>query len=67
MIETVFSDLHEAASTPRSWKLFPPFYKEQLQLADGDANRITRTVSDYISSMTEKEVTRNFQLLTGRQ
>jgi dGTPase len=64
MVETVFTELQTAASR-ESWNVFPPFFKEQLRQGAGDSSHRTRTVVDYIASMTERELTRVFQLLTG--
>jgi dGTPase len=67
MVRTVFAELKSAADNRKSWKLFPPFFKDQLQDAGNDIQKTTRLISDYISSMTEKELSRAFHALTGRQ
>ena len=64
VVERVFNDLRSAADDKKSWKLFPPFFKDELRGADGDRNKISRCVADYISSMTEKELLRTYRALS---
>ena len=65
VVERVFRDLRGAADEKKSWNLFPPFFKDEIRSADGDSKKITRSVADYISSMTEKELLRTYYALSG--
>ena len=65
MVIVVFKDLRSAADGKEHWKLFPPFYKDRIREADGDARMMTRVVCDYVASMTEGELTRTYRALTG--
>ena len=65
MVETVFNELRSAADKEEDWKLFPPFFKDQIRKAEKDHRMTTRAVSDYISSMTERELARTCRALTG--
>jgi dGTPase len=65
MVKTVFDELQTAAADRKHWKLFPPFFKDQIREAEGDARTATRVVSDYISSMTERELARLYHALSG--
>jgi dGTPase len=65
MVKTVFDELQSAAADRKHWKLFPPFFKDQIREAEGDARTATRVVSDYISSMTERELARLYHALSG--
>ncbi len=67
MVRAVFAELRSAADEPKYWKLFPPFFKDQIREAHGDPPIATRAVSDYISSMTERELARRYQALTGNR
>ena len=67
MVRTVFNELRSAAEEPKHRKLFPPFFKDQIREADGDASVATRAVSDYVSSMTERELARMYRALTGNR
>lgn len=67
-VRKVFEVLHDYASATvdRHRNVFPPFYGEQLRQADGERNRITRIVADYVSGMTEREVLSTYSAFTGR-
>jgi dGTPase len=65
IVECVFRDLRGAADEKKSWNLFPPFFKDEIREADGDSMEITRSVTDYIAGMTEKEVLRTYRALSG--
>lgn len=65
VVEQVFNELRSAAEDKKAWKLFPPFIKEEIRAADGDRNKLTRSIADYISGMTEKELLRTYFSLTG--
>jgi len=66
MVTTVFNDLRSAADNVKHWKLFPPFFKDQLKKAGADSQAVTRIIADYLSSMTERELTRLYGTLRGR-
>ena len=63
VIETLFDTLLDAASTKRRWKVFPVREREQIEKASTNKD-LVRIVTDYISSMTEKEALRGFRTLT---
>lgn len=65
MVKAVFGELRSACDERKHWKLFPPFFKDQIRDAHGDMRMATRVVADYISSMTEGELTRMYRSLTG--
>ena len=65
IVERVFHDLRTAADEKKSWNLFPPFFRAEIRDADGDSMKIARSVADYISGMTEKEVLRTYRALSG--
>jgi dGTPase len=64
IIESIFDILLEAAHSRKQWKLFPAALQERLA-EDSGRMAIVRTVTDHIASMTEKEATRQFRILTG--
>jgi dGTPase len=64
-VRCVFTTMLSAAKK-HQWKLFPPAYQEELDGAAGDPVLQTRSVVDYVASMTEHEVTRVYALLTGK-
>ena len=57
--------LREAASSPYDIHIFPAFYREMLEAAADDAERL-RVVADYIASMSEGEVIEIHQRLNGQ-
>jgi dGTP triphosphohydrolase len=71
-IQTLFRELHEAASE-RRWALFPPFFRERgLALYDerqtnGElpAEDRVRLVADTIASMTDRQALLIYQQFTG--
>lgn len=65
MIKSVFDELHDAAHKSNHLHLFPPFFRTELHGAVTPQHK-TRIVCDYVSSMTEQEVTRIHRALTGR-
>jgi len=65
IVDRVFHDLRGAADEKKSWNLFPPFFKDEIRGADGDSIKVTRSVADYISGMTEKELLRTYHALSG--
>jgi dGTPase len=67
MVTTVFDEMRNAADKPKQRKLFPPFYKRQLEQAEGDKHLTTRIVADYIAGMSEQELVRIYRTLTGHR
>jgi dGTPase len=65
IVEGLFDILSEAARNEKEWKLFPFDVKERLAGARAQGLSLTRVVTDYISSMTEKEAGRQFRALNG--
>lgn len=63
MIRELFEILHREASAHR-FSIFPPRFSERLEEDDSERN-VTRTVSDYISGMTERQTIELHQRLTG--
>jgi dGTPase len=65
MIRTVFRTLLVASRSRQAWKLFPVGFREELEAANDPQIR-ARVVTDYVASMTEKELERVFRTLRGR-
>ncbi len=64
MIRQLFDVYTHAAEKREHWKLFPAFYRERLEEAHSDSERI-RTCIDLISGFTENQVHRIHNRLTG--
>ena len=65
VVKRVFRDLRGAANDRKCWNLFPPFFQDELRGTDGDPRMLTRTVADYVSSMTETEIVSTYRALAG--
>jgi dGTP triphosphohydrolase len=65
LIRTLFGTLREAASSSHDVHIFPAFYREMLETAESDGERL-RVVTDYIASMSEGEVIEIHQRLNGQ-
>ncbi|MFN8665498.1 MAG: dNTP triphosphohydrolase [Thermomicrobiales bacterium] len=65
LIRTLFGTLREAAASPSDVHIFPPFYREMLEAAESEEERL-RVVTDYIASMSEGEVIEIHQRLNGQ-
>jgi dGTPase len=65
-VRMVFQTMLKAMEQEDSWKLFPALYQEELSAAKSDELLKKRIVVDYIASMTERELARNYSILTGR-
>jgi dGTPase len=57
MINRVFETLYERANDPSRLEIFPPRFEVQIRAAQGNLPLVTRLVCDYVSGMTEKEIT----------
>ena len=64
IVKNVFLSLRRAASTESGRKLFPPFFKEMLRKAK-TRQAVTRSVIDYVASMTERELAKTYRALSG--
>ena len=65
LIRTLFGTLREAAASPRDIHIFPAFYREMLEAAESDDERL-RVVADYVASMSEGQVIEIHQRLNGQ-
>ena len=65
IVRTVFLAMLKAALNAKKLSLFPSEYQEQLETAGGDRKKLTRTVADFVASMTEKEITNLYKALCG--
>jgi dGTPase len=65
MIRVVFLTMLRAASNSKRWSVFPLEYQEELECAQGKRCKVIRSVSDFVASMTEKEITSLYRSLCG--
>ena len=65
LIRALFGTLREAATSSQDVHIFPPFYREMLEAAERQEERL-RVVADYIASMSEVEVIGLHQRLNGQ-
>ncbi len=65
LIRTLFGTLREAAASSQDVHIFPAFYREMLEAAESDDERL-RVVADYIASMSEGQVIEIHQRLNGQ-
>lgn len=56
VIRTVFTTLVKAAKTRKTWSVFPLEYQEELRAAGPNSERVKRTVTDFVASLTEREI-----------
>ena len=63
-VRELFGIYHGAASTGYDLRVFPVSYREQIEATDGAEDRV-RIVGDLMSSMTEQQLLRTYQRLTG--
>lgn len=66
LIRSLFETFCDAAATRPDWRIFPEYYQEALEYANGDVKQVKRTVADLISSMSEAQVVAVHQRLTGQ-
>ena len=64
LIRALFKIFLDAMRTPQDWHIFPAIYRETLETATSDEERI-RVVADLISSMSETQVVEVHHRLTG--
>jgi dGTPase len=55
----------EAATSPRSRRIFPIDLQQHIEAASGDERTVTRIVADLIAGMTEEQVVTTYRRLTG--
>ena len=65
LIRALFGTLREAAASSHDVHIFPAFYREMLEAAECDKERL-RVVADYIASMSEGQVIEIHQRLNGQ-
>lgn len=64
LIRALFTTLRDAASSAHDVHIFPPFYREMLDMADHDHEHL-RVIADYIAAMSEGQVVEIYERLTG--
>jgi dGTPase len=64
MIRHLFQVYQDSANSHRNWKIFPTYYQERLQTATCSDER-SRACIDLIAGMTESQVYRIYNRLTG--
>ncbi len=65
MVDTVFDALSESAKKEK-WNVFPKLHESLLVEAHGKTDQTNRLICDYISSMSEREITAISQRFSGR-
>ena len=65
IVGDLFDLLYEAASSKNNLKLFPKAYEQELSRQQYTEHQTIRIVADYISGMTEKEVTSVYKKIHG--
>lgn len=63
-IKQLFNIYMDAAQSNRQ-NLFPAFYRDAIEEANGDAKEVKRTVIDLIAGMTENQAVAMYTRLTG--
>jgi dGTPase len=66
LITSLFQTFCDAASTRTDWAIFPEYFQEAIEYANGDSKQIKRIVADLIASMSEAQVVAIHQRLTGQ-
>ncbi|MFT4036928.1 MAG: dNTP triphosphohydrolase [Thermomicrobiales bacterium] len=64
LIRALFTTLRDAAFSAHDVHIFPPFYREMLDMAEHDHERL-RVIADYIAAMSEGQVVEIYERLTG--
>jgi dGTPase len=64
VIRRLFEVYSDAISSPKTWTIFPPYYREELQAANTNAER-KRSVIDLIAGMTEPQVVQAYRQVVG--
>lgn len=64
MVRHLFEIYTNATVSRRDWRIFPTYYQDQLEKADHNCEKI-RTCIDLIAGMTETQVHRVYNRLTG--
>jgi dGTPase len=65
-VRTIFETMISASENQKTWKLFPPLYQEELAGTGNSPLLKKRIVVDYVASMTEHELARIHNALTGK-
>jgi dGTPase len=65
LIQSLFAILRDAARVEDDQFVFPPYYREKLQQATNESERL-RTVADYVASLSESQAINLNQRLTGQ-
>jgi dGTPase len=64
VIRRLFEVYSDAIASQKTWTIFPPYYREELKTADGEAER-KRTVVDLIAGMTEPQAVEAYRQVIG--
>jgi len=64
MIKHLFKTYVDAAESKESWSIFPTYYQERLEKTTSSEER-KRTCADLISGMTETQVSKIYNRITG--
>ncbi|MGI8478053.1 MAG: deoxyguanosinetriphosphate triphosphohydrolase family protein [Thermomicrobiales bacterium] len=65
LITSLFTTFGDAASGRGGWNIFPEYFQEALEEADGDGKAVKRIVADLIASMSEGQAVALHRRLTG--
>ncbi len=63
VIQRLFEVFADASESAKTWSLFPPYYRDQLENAS-QGNR-KRTVVDLIAGMTEPQAIATYRQVVG--
>jgi dGTPase len=66
MIRKIYEIYANASQSSRDWRLFPEYYRERLDRATSNEDRL-RACVDLLAGMTETQVHRIFNRLTGNE
>jgi dGTPase len=64
VIRRLFQVYSDAISSPKTWTIFPPYYRDELKVASTVADR-KRTVVDLIAGMTEPQAVEAYRQVIG--
>jgi dGTPase len=64
LIESLFEQLRKAAMIDKVFRIFPEYFREELERGEGDSHTY-RVIADFISSMTESQTVELHHRLTG--
>jgi dGTPase len=64
VIRRLFEVYSDAITSPKTWTIFPPYYREALEMANTAVEK-KRTVIDLIAGMTEPQVVDAYRQVVG--